>query len=682
MAGLENLQSVFGQIEYIDPITSANSPNADKSENPDFFGQQSPFPKADNQFRSNSAQLKGKTTLLDKLHSFGSQGQHTDVIKIDRINTLQFPSPISDSLTDSMVRSNTDISKRSEDLFEELGRNNNLGTGRYKLESLYNKDHTGVTDRIAINTNRVDENGAPILINTLRSGMGSIKNLNIRGYSDIFRTSPAGGEPYVVNEIGVANSFFGGDNRDTIPWNKSLEDASRLSKFYSSFAGLSFIGKENITANAINFPTNDPFRTPGILASRISVPPLPLPMTGFMNSLNQSAQSPGSIATLRKPFLVEYSDRNKTPFFPNSSMTTPFGQLGDKKVVPSIKPGTFKDEVVRKKTPFLDLSKGPKYTDYTDVYSNARVFDEKTNTIFKDIVSEQGNNGDFYVRIKDLRTNHYIYFRGFVTGITENVNSNFNPVSYIGRSEDVYIYEKGSRDLSFNLRVAPANRQQFANMYQKLNALTSLAYPQYLPEVGRRTLVDVDFDFADPDPDNPEAELETQITETKTEQLFNRDDRMRMKAPFCELYMGQIGAPSRGQFGFFQSMTYNVNESGDWDALTQLPRVFDIALTYKIIHRETPSNASIYYGASVKQDTPVPGNTDKPLDQELLAKQVDSAKEEQAKIMEKTFPKPSRIPRYELDTVKGIIDIEAGLEEIFRTPPDGIPGSPVGSDIG
>jgi len=31
MAGLENLQSVFGQIEYIDPITSANSPNADKS---------------------------------------------------------------------------------------------------------------------------------------------------------------------------------------------------------------------------------------------------------------------------------------------------------------------------------------------------------------------------------------------------------------------------------------------------------------------------------------------------------------------------------------------------------------------------------------------------------------------------------------------------------------------------
>ena len=38
--------------------------------------------------------------------------------------------------------------------------------------------------------------------------------------------------------------------------------------------------------------------------------------------------------------------------------------------------------------------------------------------------------GDFYVRIKDLRDGQFIYFRGFVTGITENVNPSFTPGLY------------------------------------------------------------------------------------------------------------------------------------------------------------------------------------------------------------------------------------------------------------
>ena len=50
--------------------------------------------------------------------------------------------------------------------------------------------------------------------------------------------------------------------------------------------------------------------------------------------------------------------------------------------------------------------------------------------------------GDFYLRIKDLRNNDFIYFRGFITGITENVTPSWNPVTYIGRSEDVWNYQK------------------------------------------------------------------------------------------------------------------------------------------------------------------------------------------------------------------------------------------------
>ena len=84
--------------------------------------------------------------------------------------------------------------------------------------------------------NRTDNDGNPLFVNTMRAGMGSFKGLNIKGHSSVFRTGLIGdGEPYVVNEIGARN--FGGNNRDIIPFNRALEDVSRLAQFYTSFAG-------------------------------------------------------------------------------------------------------------------------------------------------------------------------------------------------------------------------------------------------------------------------------------------------------------------------------------------------------------------------------------------------------------------------------------------------------------
>ena len=33
--------------------------------------------------------------------------------------------------------------------------------------------------------------------------------------------------------------------------------------------------------------------------------------------------------------------------------------------------------------------------------------------------------------------------------------------------------------------------------------------------------------------------------------------------------MAHIGSKAKGQFGYIKSITYTVNEQGDWDALTQ-----------------------------------------------------------------------------------------------------------------
>jgi hypothetical protein len=38
-----------------------------------------------------------------------------------------------------------------------------------------------------------------------------------------------------------------------------------------------------------------------------------------------------------------------------------------------------------------------------------------------------------------------------------------------------------------------------------------------------------------------------------------------------------------------------VNESGDWDSKTLLPKLFDIAISYQILNRKPPSMGDKFY---------------------------------------------------------------------------------------
>lgn len=209
--------------------------------------------------------------------------------------------------------------------------------------------------------------------------------------------------------------------------------------------------------------------------------------------------------------------------------------------------------VVGRVTPFIDLGNKPGKTKYIDKVSlHPALTSESDDRI------APTKKGDFYVKIKDLREGgSFVYFRGFVTGITENVSPSFTPTNYIGRSEPVYIYERAERDVSFNIRTYPQNELQFKSMYEKINALTSLAYPKYLDDGAGLT---------------------------------------RMQPPFTELYMAHIGDSSQGQFGFIKSISYTVPGEGDWDAIDMLPRLFDIAISYQILSKRPPSldNGSTY----------------------------------------------------------------------------------------
>ena len=99
-------------------------------------------------------------------------------------------------------------------------------------------------------------------------------------------------------------------------------------------------------------------------------------------------------------------------------------------------------------------------------------------------------------------------------------------------------------------------------MYEKIEHLTSLAYPEYL---GRAI-----------------------ATDSEGNDAGFENETIRMQPPFTELYMAHIGDSSKGQFGFVKSLSYTVPGEGDWDAINMLPRLFDIAISYQILSKRPP----------------------------------------------------------------------------------------------
>jgi len=587
-----------------DPISNINSPVSDLSKDASSYGQHSPITKIDSIFANKSIRLKGGESLIDTEieHTFGTKGEHSDIKELSPITFRQEDSP--QTKQERIIINDKKIREREDYLFQNLGADDKLGQGSFIFDSLYNADQTApdISDRTPIDIGRVDHLGNPILINTARTGMGALSNLDIYNSSrQGFRIGINGSkEPYIVNDIGSSQMPLG-HNRDVLPYQATLQDASRLLKFYTSGAGVASLLKENVTgAYFSSLGTISPNNwwdghpgsvefgkgymgyliglgkktimkgvleianpaTPRLLAGAIHAPTVPFPLTGMLNFYGLAGQSPG-IPSLRKPFVLEYGKVVKSGKEEFSKVKL-LGDIKEKGQLFSVGGRKFRDSmgVLRSRNPvtdevlkedptslltyhitpppFMGLGESPKYT-VDDKISKSGLINRK--------ITDAINPLDFYVRIKDLRNGNFIYFRGYVTGITENANPSWTSQNYIGRSEPVYMYERGERDLSFNLRLSPANKTEFQKMWEKINQLTSLVYPEYL----------------------------------------EKDNMTRMKPPFTELYMAQFGSNAQGQFGFVKSISYTVNDSGDWDADTQKPRLIDVAISYQILNKKPPS---------------------------------------------------------------------------------------------
>ncbi len=80
---------------------------------------------------------------------------------------------------------------------------------------------------------------------------------------------------------------------------------------------------------------------------------------------------------------------------------------------------------------------------------------------------------------KDLRTNEIVSFHAFISNLTDDFSANYNEVRAIGRADPVQIYGSTKRSISFDFFVAATSKEDFDQMWYKVNKLVTLLYPQY-----------------------------------------------------------------------------------------------------------------------------------------------------------------------------------------------------------
>jgi len=458
-----------------------------------------------------------------------------------------------------------------------------LGRGDLIFETLYNDDQTATENKF---------------------GGNLLSNNNI---SNAFGGGGRGGEPYVISEI--VNPATIASPSIFYPAGRILDDEKRIGSFLKSTLGLEFIVNQELLGTFQQYKAlYDPTGTLLSVAAPSEgflTPFIPFTREGVIGSLGDAIIQYFT-GTSINPTYTEYLDmranenEKKTyaeldkahrPLAYDITDTTDklisaamdfvgglFSGIGgaDKpgpadKTIKSEKGGitpessidsvnNMNNDMDSRTFPLGNVGKG-------DPYTLMGVADWKSFIPSDTYSGQQGSGMPFYFR--DLRDGRIIFFRAYLEGISDTISPNWSPQNYIGRSEPVYTYTNSEREISFNLKLFAQTKDELNRIYEKINRLTSMCYPEYKePEK---------LKFKDPD--------------GKEIKVFSMG-KERMKPPLTKLRLGDLfGSSKKEMTGFIKSLSYTVPEESPWEIEKgkRVPKYITADIGFQVIHSTVPS---------------------------------------------------------------------------------------------
>tara|TARA_Y100000310_G_scaffold84904_2_gene81763 strand:- start:4388 stop:8419 length:4032 start_codon:yes stop_codon:yes gene_type:complete len=162
-----------------------------------------------------------------------------------------------------------------------------------------------------------------------------------------------------------------------------------------------------------------------------------------------------------------------------------------------------------------------------------------------------GTDKDFIkFKFYDVYNNKWIIFRAILSGISDTITPEWTGTRYIGRPDQVYVYNGADREVGFSFEIYPKTVQEFPMLIQKLNYLIGMCYPS-----------------------------------------FNVN---RMVAPFINLTIGDMFVDTPG---FLSSLSMDVDDMTTWEIENgrQFPKHITCNCSFTYIGKTLPSSLGKHY---------------------------------------------------------------------------------------
>jgi len=168
---------------------------------------------------------------------------------------------------------------------------------------------------------------------------------------------------------------------------------------------------------------------------------------------------------------------------------------------------------------------------------------------------DEGKNTDLVdFRFKDIHNEKFINFSALLSGITDTITPEYATERYMGRPESVYIYQGVSRTVGFSFQVYPTTRQELPVIWEKLNYLVGMCYPNWV------------------DAPKPDSSFKP----------------VTMLSPMMELTIGDM---YRNTPGYLSGVTLTVQDGSTWEfeENLQLPHNIQVDVEFQYIGKYLPN---------------------------------------------------------------------------------------------
>ena len=169
----------------------------------------------------------------------------------------------------------------------------------------------------------------------------------------------------------------------------------------------------------------------------------------------------------------------------------------------------------------------------------------------KDVPQINDNEDDFVpLKFRDKVNGKYMIFRSILESISDNSAPEYAEERYIGRPDKVYVYQGATRNVNITFRVMPKSVQELITLWEKLNYLRGLTYPNI------------------------------------------KDNRM--VAPMMEFTLGDMYDL---QPMLLQNLNYTIDTSSTWEIKPglRLPKFIQVAADMRLLEKHIPKTTGKFY---------------------------------------------------------------------------------------